>query len=43
VALLLGVPLGLLKEKLRKGSIKRWMLALAPLALVPLVRRSVLK
>ncbi|KAL4158027.1 hypothetical protein PRNP1_003807 [Phytophthora ramorum] len=36
-SLLLGVPLGLLKEKLQKHSLKRWLLALAPLALAPLL------
>ncbi|GMF22730.1 unnamed protein product [Phytophthora lilii] len=36
LGLLLGVPLGLLKEKLQKNSLKRWLLALAPLALAPL-------
>ncbi|KAG7391008.1 hypothetical protein PHYPSEUDO_006143 [Phytophthora pseudosyringae] len=37
LGLLLGVPLGILKEKLRKRSVKRWLLALAPFALAPLV------
>ncbi|EGZ17213.1 hypothetical protein PHYSODRAFT_498802 [Phytophthora sojae] len=36
LSLLLGVPLGVLKEKLRKHSLKRWLLALAPFALAPL-------
>lgn len=39
LSLLLGVPLGVLKEKLRKHSLKRWLLALAPFALAPLVRK----
>ena len=38
LSLLLGVPLGMLKEKLRKHSLQRWLVALAPLALVPVVR-----
>ncbi|KAF4128042.1 Dephospho-CoA kinase [Phytophthora infestans] len=37
LGLLLGVPLGILKEKLRKHSFKRWLLALAPFALAPLL------
>lgn len=37
LGLLLGIPLGLLKEKLRKNSIKRWLLALAPFSLAPLL------
>ncbi|KAF4042679.1 Dephospho-CoA kinase [Phytophthora infestans] len=37
LGLLLGVPLGILKEKLRKHSLKRWLLALAPFALAPLL------
>ncbi|OWZ14522.1 Dephospho-CoA kinase [Phytophthora megakarya] len=37
LSLLLGVPLGLLKEKLRKHSFKRLALALAPFALAPLL------
>ncbi|ETN21326.1 dephospho-CoA kinase [Phytophthora nicotianae INRA-310] len=37
LSLLLGVPLGILKERLRKHSFKRWLLALVPLALAPLL------
>lgn len=37
LSLLLGMPLGMLKEKLRKYSLKRWLLALTPFALAPLV------
>ncbi|RLN05657.1 hypothetical protein BBJ28_00004690 [Nothophytophthora sp. Chile5] len=37
LSLVLGVPVGLLKERMRKHSLQRWLLALAPLALAPLV------
>lgn len=36
--LALGLPIGFLKERLPKHSLRRWALALAPLLLTPLVR-----
>ncbi|KAG7399780.1 hypothetical protein PHYBOEH_007943 [Phytophthora boehmeriae] len=37
LSLLLGIPVGIAKERLRKHSLKRWFLALAPLSLAPLL------
>ncbi|CAI5701857.1 unnamed protein product [Peronospora effusa] len=37
LSLLVGVPLGLWKERLYKHSMKRWLLAISPFVLVPLL------
>lgn len=38
LGLALGLPVGFFKERTSKRSLLRWVLHLAPLALLPLVR-----